>query len=772
MIEIFNALAADSLEKISCHKNHVKATVEFVKKAENIHALTPYTWIIKGFYELRQGDIRRAEDHFKNVSRQLQQYSFAAHVGLGITSFFRQRYAQALENFTKAITCHPGCNSTLRIAFAVCAFKLEQYERARAASEKAILMDSQSTKALVMLALLEMVSAQRDTSYRTEKRRNAFEYCILALQLDSTCSQALNIIANHYFHTWQVVGDGNHRAGTNQIVVSGAANLSIQELDPVQLNGSFLCRVKDIRYVDSDDVLITLNVDLPEDLKKIKFSVETKAYGQVRHLAQRALESAELPKVKADSLYFLGRLCHAQDEYTTALDYYGRALQFSPEMSLAAFGTGQLLLAQGRYRDAEINFRKVLSINPEDKDSQAYLVLLYSFLQQELVAFDKIREVSVGFPYEVDLWLIQAQLRFMSAIELPTSLRMLEVAISLLEKQDLHVCTELYLNLSVVHSLVGNKDKAYFFSRKGLSQLISATDAKSRVWGFKCAENDVFWTWSDNFTAIFNLSENTYDVHDTRSKLLLSQEIVEGDEIIVDGSFVLTVTRSLKDGSSFCGSSYITVPDGTTVSCKRKVPRIAFDDENICYFFNHARILEGMGSDCAAEELYYAILSSHPSFIDCYLRLGQISLKRGNFDAACSLLMKALNIDGDNVDANITLGDFYVSKSKWVEAKVSYEKANGRTEATQDSRAMVSLGNMYIANLGTSREDNLKLSYKFYHHILNKDNLNVFAAVGLGMVCSEKKLFEVARDIFSRVRPQNVSFRCIFLKIILMHLYL
>jgi tetratricopeptide (TPR) repeat protein len=770
MIEIFNALAADSLEKISCHKDHVKATIEFVKKAENIHALTPYTWIIKGFYELRQGDIRRAEDHFKNVSRQSPQYSFAAHVGLGITSFFRQKYAQALENFTKAITCHPGCNSTLRIAFAVCAFKLEQYERARAASEKAILMDSQSTKALVMLALLEMVSAQRDTSCRKEKRRNAFEYCILALQLDSSCSQALNVIANHYFHTWQVAGDGNHRAGTSQIIVSGAAHLSIQELDPLQLNGSFLCRVKDVRSVDSDDVLITLNVDLPEDLKKIKFSVETKAYGQVRHLAQRALESSDLPKVKAESLYFLGRLSHVREEYSTALGFYGRALQFAPELSLAAFGTGQLLLAQGRYREAEINFRNVLSINPEDKDTQAYLLLLHSFLQQELFAFDKIREVSVGFPYEVDLWLIQAQLRFVNAIELPTCLRMLETAISSLEKQGLHVFTELYLNLSVVHNLVGNKEKAYSFSRKGLSQLLSITGTKSRGWSFKCAENDDFWTWSDNFTAIFNLSENSYVVHDHQTQLFLSQEVVEGDEFVINDSFVLTLTRLLKDGSGFCGCSFITVPDGTSVSCKRKVPRVAFNDDNLCYFFNHARILEGMGFDCAAEELYCAILNSHPSFIDCYLRLGQISLKKGNFDFACSWLVKALNIDGDNIDANITLGDFYVSKSKWVEAKASYEKANGRTEGTQDSRAMVSLGNMYLANLGTNREDNLKLSYKFYHHVLNKDNLNIFAAVGLGMVCSEKKLFEVARDIFSRVKPQYLS-HIVFFKI-LIHLYL
>lgn len=136
-----------------------------------------------------------------------------------------------------------------------------------------------------------------------------------------------------------------------------------------------------------------------------------------------------------------------------------------------------------------------------------------------------------------------------------------------------------------------------------------------------------------------------------------------------------------------------------------------------------------------------------------YLRLGQIELRKGRFEDACSWLLKALKIDGDNTDINVTLGDFYSSKSKWLEAKAAYEKANsrGEREQTQDSRAMVSLGNMYFSNLSTKRDENLKLSYKFFHHVLNKDSLNVFSAVGLGMVCAEKKLCEISRDIFSRV---------------------
>jgi hypothetical protein len=64
---------------------------------------------------------------------------------------------------------------------------------------------------------------------------------------------------------------------------------------------------------------------------------------------------------------------------------------------------------------------------------------------------------------------------------------------------------------------------------------------------------------------------------------------------------------------------------------------------------------------------------------------------------------------------------------------------------------MLSLGNMYFANLGSNPERYIKDSYKFFHHVLTKDPKNVYAANGLGIVCAEKGEFDVAREIISRV---------------------
>lgn len=69
---------------------------------------------------------------------------------------------------------------------------------------------------------------------------------------------------------------------------------------------------------------------------------------------------------------------------------------------------------------------------------------------------------------------------------------------------------------------------------------------------------------------------------------------------------------------------------------------------------------------------------------------------------------------------------------------------------------MLSLGNMYFANLSSNPERYIKDSYKFFHHVLTKDPKNVYAANGLGIVCAEKGELDVAREIISRAREASL----------------
>jgi tetratricopeptide (TPR) repeat protein len=56
-------------------------------------------------------------------------------------AFGRQKYSTALENFCKAVQCHPSCGAGIRVAIANCCFRLGQYERAKFALDKALSLD-------------------------------------------------------------------------------------------------------------------------------------------------------------------------------------------------------------------------------------------------------------------------------------------------------------------------------------------------------------------------------------------------------------------------------------------------------------------------------------------------------------------------------------------------------------------------------------------------------------------------------------------------------
>jgi RNA polymerase-associated protein CTR9 len=125
----------------------------------------------------------------------------------------------------------------------------------------------------------------------------------------------------------------------------------------------------------------------------------------------------------------------------------------------------------------------------------------------------------------------------------------------------------------------------------------------------------------------------------------------------------------------------------------------------------------------------------------------------GRFEEASMWLSRALAVDDVDPDVNVCLGDLYARNQMWDEAKKIYEKIC--SQKYHDTRAMLSLGNFYFNTLSTrdsKYESHLKDSYKFFHHVLNEDHKNVYAANGLGMICAEKKELEVAREIFSRVR--------------------
>lgn len=316
---------------------------------------------------------------------------------------------------------------------------------------------------LVLLALLEQVTAQKDRSKRLECRAHAYEYCLLAREMETSTPSTMmaqNHMANHYFHTWKILIKGGDSPCTVRMLIrdqwtveleGDGKELDIRVTDPFKINSAIFI-VKKFTILGSSSssimgsaerVLLSLSgrkgiesglVGLSSESSSF-LKVEVKQYGLVQTLAADVMKKTTVNPVKAESIYIIGRLFHAQNNISSAMEYYKVAYRICPELSLAVFGHAQILLSKQELGPALELFEKVLQQHPDDRDTQAYVMLVKGLHRRESSSLEKVREVATGFLHEVDLWLLQGQLRQTSPAEYASALRCYTHALECMEQQ-------------------------------------------------------------------------------------------------------------------------------------------------------------------------------------------------------------------------------------------------------------------------------------------------------------------------------------------------
>ena len=916
MADIYNALAASELGDLAYMKDtsaederskraineKAQKVVANLSKAEILQTtgVNEYTNLIRGFYQLRQAqndrvvattatipitsmpEFKNAENAFKSVydiatkRQKRKKFLFGALVGMGIVAYTREKFTTAMDHFSKALQTHPKCAAaaSVRVAIASCCFKLKQFDRARAILEKALVVDPANADALVQMALLEQVAAQkeRDRAKRIEHRAHAHDYCSLAAAMETSVPStlmALNHVANHCFHTWKILVGKGSRGGTVavtspwevrlEISQSDYRELSISENDPVRVgtpSGTQEFTIKSLGAVlvssgDVGAVHVTFTLagcaPLKEQLSssgspRDEMTVEVKEWHRAFKCAQDVLGKTSITGVRAESLYIIGRYYHAQTNISTAMEFYRESLRLRPDFVLAMFNFAQILLSRQELVGALELFEKVLSFHPDDRDTQAYVMLLRALSKKEQTPLDRIREVAPGFAYEVDLWLLQAQLRQNNPADYAAALRCYTHALECIDQAAYHaaggeapsVDPRVLCNIAVLHHSLGRMSLALDFCRRALvaqqtimfaSSPLSGVDANSSSSSSGAIDDPnplfknqifegVFYKWNDaGFTVRPNWasdsdggmqstwvaganaerSESTsqlcsFEVCDADGSASSNTHIADLTAVIsVGDDLMLGLKRSLDDipgsipAAAFREEVLHTVVSVTAtgfvtrchvhrhlmsqirtleqarqlpVAVQRKVPGTNFTDAAVTLCYNYARILEDVGQTSAAREVYIQLLKQHPSFIECYLRLSRIARDVGRIDEASMWVSRAVVVEDGDPDAGVSLGDLYARGQKWDDAKKCYEKVVQRNR--HDARTMLSLGNMYFANLAGNPDKYLKDSYKFFHHVLLEDNKNVYAANGLGMVCAQKGELDVAREIMSRAREAGM----------------
>ncbi|TYZ61280.1 hypothetical protein PybrP1_009581 [[Pythium] brassicae (nom. inval.)] len=180
-------------------------------------------------------------------------------------------------------------------------------------------------------------------------------------------------------------------------------------------------------------------------------------------------------------------------------------------------------------------------------------------------------------------------------------------------------------------------------------------------------------------------------------------------------------------------------------------------EETTTVLYNMGLVLEEVGERDQATAIYDAILAVFPKYIDCVLRLGCLLRDKGDEAGALRKFERALELDPVCAEACLLQGNIHLNKREWSLAQKKFEKVMGMPNLKNDPYAFLSMGNIFMSNLGEKNRytKNMSLSEGYYKKTIQSHPGNIFAANGLGIMVAEKGNFELAKQIFSQVREAS-----------------
>lgn len=609
--------------------------IEFLRKSEDLMSLNEYTWLIKGFFELSQGEMKRAEDNFRAVHDRSakmgkRKFQFGAVLGLACVAYHNRNYNSTLEHLCKAISLNPDCTASVRVAIAATCCHLKQFHRARYALDRALALDPSNTDALCLHSLIEY-NESKDKS----KVENNFslDYSLLASSIDPTNAIALNHMAKHLLLHWKVFK--NCKLMEDNVLLVHTLDMNeITKNDLIDIDSKTYI-IQDIHYdsmtVDFDEksyqmisAYITLNKK--SDIKSVIFDIKVQELGKVIQLAQDCMKLTSLKSLRSESLYLIGRVFHVLGNIDYAFDYYRQSIREDSDMTLSQFEAAKILFSRGDFPSALEFFERIHQKLPDDKDTIGFLYLIRSITSQEVISMEKLKEVSNRFQYDSDLWLIQGFNRHRNPNEYANAIKCYNYAIESLRNKDEMVNPFIFNNLAVLNQSLNKLTIAYDNIVAALKSIEISTfiqESKSPISFHEPEFEEIYFKWTlvDGYLCnTENENAFVYEKEDTSMNEGGHTEgfpIKVGDEIMLNDDIVVLVT-AIESNMIICRSPVLfLIEKGTKLYIKRKIflkERLISD---ITISYNFARILEDIGKIKAASELFENILRIRPSFTDC-----------------------------------------------------------------------------------------------------------------------------------------------------------
>lgn len=519
-------------------------------------------------------------------------------------------------------------------------------------------------------------------------------------------------------------------------------------------------------------------------------------------LAKGAYNSTSVQDIQAESLFFLARVYHVRDDLEHAHQFYDRACKLSPNLSPARFGLAQTLIAQEEYAEAAAHLQLVLGTSNTATDALATLGLLEvkgrKKLQDGLANLRKAIDLD---PLNPDLILHEALALQQDETNYPRSLERYKKAVQLMERQGKKIPSEIYTNIGVLCHETKNYEESLKMYRLALD---AADDEATRKLAtmenvgieggrIRHQDNSMFFDYVDTTLQVqYEASEEgttSLKVTNADGKKATDIGLLSGDHVRVGESFESQVVNIVEDGDTMTLELKDPLKtdkpkpkakeskEGDTDEAKegeskenesneeaqgKKVATLFVKRENgrldqasaISIAFNLARLHEVVGRTLAAVELHKAVIKRNPAYVNSYLRLACIAIDCGALKECAGWLKIVAETAPGNPEVLTLIGNLHLSLCDWAPAQQVFDGLLTKKVQNVEAYAMLSLGNIYFANLNIPGRYAKHIVYAadFYKRILQKDTANAYAANGLGTVLAEKAELFKAKDVFNRVR--------------------
>jgi RNA polymerase-associated protein CTR9 len=655
-------------------------------------------------------------------------------------------------------------------------------------------IDPENVEAMVGSAVLDMMNLDETSSDFNSQMERAIKMMSMANLLDPSNAMVQNHLANHYFWKWTAIS-GTVEVTQGSKTVKGSQPIPVDVGDRIRIGTEFESLVADDGNEDEEVDGTTFQLkDVWKGQSANGLKIWKKDYDRVIALAKGAYNSTSVSEIQAESLFLLARVYHVRGMMDDAQKVYERAVKLSPTLTPARFGLAQTMIYNDETAEAAAHLQLVLGTSNTATDAWATLGLLEvkaggKKTEQGLAHLRKAIDLD---PLNPDLVLLEALALQQHESSYPKALERYKKATQLLKRQGKPITFDIYTNIGVLSHETRNFEESMSSYKQALDAIdedgtkrIARIDNVGLEGGkIRHKDNGIFFDYLDSGIKIENPSKSDEEEGVTALTVIGSEGkeagnlvVKVGDAISLGKTFesevegvdkendklVLRIKDPFKGVKKQQDEDTMDVEAESmddfayakeiTVRVKRENNRLS-DPVALSIAFNLARLHEVAGKPDAAIELHKAILKRNPAYVNSYLRLACISIDCGALNECAGWLKIAAETAPGNPEVLTLIGNLHLSLCDWAPAQQIFDGLLGRKVANVEAYALLSMGNIYFANLDIPGRYSKHLGYAgdFYKRILTKDNANAYAANGLGSVMAEKAELFKAKEVFNRVR--------------------